>query len=175
VRKGPDIPGEPYIEGTDLKLPSEYKSGGEAIKELGAELREMDSLPNLAEIGGKNPAAMKDAYSALSRGASRAQTVCELMEKHGIDKDTALNVWQLATKLVKEDLRNFRENVTDYEVGIARYVINSCLDSSNFDMALKYLDLLAKLTHVYETSTSVQIQNNYGFNWNVDEQPDQTK
>ena len=118
----------------------------------------------MAEVARKVQAE-KYAIKQYRKGRLPAQVIPEIMEKFEYAESTAYDRAYDAWKRFKQSLAHISDNAAEYCLGTLQKIVEESMNDKDRKNALKALDQIAKILKLTEGDRKVDVNVNFGFDF----------
>ena len=118
----------------------------------------------MAEVARKIQAE-KYAIQQYRKGRLPAQVIPEIMEKYEYTESTAYDRAYDAWKRFKQSLAHISDNAAEYCLGTLQKIVEESMNDKDRKNALKALDQIAKILKLTEGDRKVDVNVNFGFDF----------
>lgn len=103
----------------------------------------------------------------LRNGAIPKSVIHEVEEKFNLSESYSTQLVYETNKVLKESLKDLSEDAANYVLETVQNIVESSLEEGDKKSALKGIELLAKVTKLFDEKPQVTV-NNYGFEFDTD-------
>lgn len=118
----------------------------------------------MAEVARKVQAE-KYAIQQYRKGRLPAQVIPEIMEKYEYTESTAYDRAYDAWKRFKQSLAHISDNAAEYCLGTLQKIVEESMNDKDRKNALKAIDQIAKILKLTEGDRKVDVNVNFGFDF----------
>ena len=118
----------------------------------------------MAEVARKIQAE-KYAIQQYRKGRLPAQVIPEIMEKYEYTESTAYDRAYDAWKRFKQSLAHISDNAAEYCLGTLQKIVEESMNDKDRKNALKAIDQIAKILKLTEGDRKVDVNVNFGFDF----------
>lgn len=118
----------------------------------------------MAEVARKVQAE-KYAIQQYRKGRLPVQVIPEIMEKYEYTESTAYDRAYDAWKRFKQSLAHISDNAAEYCLGTLQKIVEESMNDKDRKNALKAIDQIAKILKLTEGDRKVDVNVNFGFDF----------